>query len=897
MAEKSIRAALSTPFGAPLHIRELKMTEAISQPFRIELSLAADPGYSLPWSDVMGAKFHVVVTAPAGETHWDGVVEHFSAIGGDPTYLASFHATLVPRFALLRCNLTSRVFHQQTVRQIVEKVLGEHGIDFEFTVGDHPERNYCVQYQESDFAFVSRLLEEEGFSYVFEHRADGHKMRITDTPALKEPVGAYAFEPTTGDVDTSRIHFWSRTQQMRAAKATLWDSHFEKPLKNFAESGLAPDESTLGSTKHRLRFAANERLERREWPSFAAVKFDSVDRHGQSASNDLPAAVAQESRRLAAIRMEEHLADAVTFQGRSNVFSFHAGATFELKRSPDADGKHLIVRIEHTLHLPDPRAGAGDTTKYENSFTAVAGSCRYRPPRMIPRPRIDGVHPAIVVSGFANDDQQWNDTVRTDRFGRIRVRFPWADHQASCWVRSSQAWANRNTGAFHFPLVGDEVLVAYVDGCPDWPIVVGTVYNGDRPAPYPLPGEHPHSGIKSLQEYYIQGLRNLSIQAKEYKVERTGKGVTVRIGFPEDSSSSAVTTAIDSDIDNSRSTEAPIMPDSPRQRRLGSGAGGADSEDDGIGSGAGGSDGSEETNLSFFDFHVNGWSNMYVSGWREVNVGGDRRVTVGGNKALAVQNSGELHVFGDTTVLIDGGADLTVDEYSHFVLNGDETISADGYILEHWEALNTTSIEGDFERTVGVDTNGPDAVANTSVGDDFWTIKGNVNETVSGDLNVTVNQKRKFTIAGDMTVNCGNDYVVDSASSDTEKQDVYAGDAWVKRTGVQTKLNDPMGNVITAYFTVQTKQFLGPKFNIPLGGIYMEAVTGVQMGALFGLKMNGINTYLDLSINQWANVHAETAWLSTNQACYKIGLTDLQQMALKGETIALNSKTGPIVIV
>lgn len=882
MAGNSLNARLLTPFGEPFHIDDFRITEALSTPFEIELTLGlTTPGLALNWPEIIGATFRLELVLPEQDPQcFSGVVTRFLA----DSKINRYCATLSPQFALLSRNSRSRIFHSQSVKQIAELILREHGVPAVFKTSAHPERNYCVQYQESDFAFLSRLFEEEGFSYFFVHSASGHEIHIVDAPGSNPSKGAIAFDPAVGGTrQAARVFEWARVQEFRAGSASVLDSHFEQPRRNFAETSLAPTEVTAGANLHRLRQPANEKLERKEWPGLGGVKFDSVNRGGQNNSSDIGVLLAAETRRLAKIRLDEHLSEAIHFLGASDHAALVAGAVFELTNAGDSNGSYLVVRAQHTAQFPPNSAGANKSLRYENTFVAIPAARPFHPARVTPRPRIDGVHPAIVVSGFADDQTQWTELVRADRFGRVKVRFPWDDVECSGWVRVSQAWANQTSGFFHLPLIGDEVLVAFVDGSPDWPIIVGSVHNPERPTPYTMPDEISHSGIKSQQEYFIQGLKTLSLQANDYMVDRIGKGVTVKIGFP-DNQDRPITTAIDADIAESQNATPPRAIDRVGVQRIprnGSGASARNSQnqDDSRGSGAGGDDGRPEPDGPFYDQNVNGWMREHITGWKQESTGTIRQENVGGDHLLVVDAQGHETTIGDSTLTVDSGTSATVAGYVSELVFGDEVRTLTGYVLEHYQSYTTTTIKNDFVRSIK--------------GNETLAVTGDATLNVDGNLTLSVGGKRSYTVGGNMTINGKKDYVVNSASvpnsdlsGSVTKTDIY-GDGWAHKEGDDQKMYQKSNTVMC--YVLQNKQNLGPKISLVGASVYAEVVTGVQCGALFGLKSKGI-TGFDLCFNNLTNIHAETALVTSAVIQKEVAPAALASHAVVNEVQGLNRK-------
>ena len=403
----------------------------------------------------------------------------------------------MPKVWLLTRRVRSRVFQHKTVPEILTTVFQGYDTKQQFQ-GTYKPRDYCVQYNESDFSFASRLMEEEGMYYFFTHSDSGHQMELIDSPLnLDDIAGDSAtvyFRQNCRDLAEDEVVIqWRKSQEIRSGKYTLRDRNFEL-TSTLEASGTMLSTLSVGTVSHNLQIDGNSDLEIYNFPGGYATRFDDKDRTGgaQQTLND----VFDDSTRVAGLRMQEETVPAVTVRGVGTCRRFAAGAKFTLADHFDADGSYLLTRVDHLASVTDAYLGGStESFEYANNFECSPAALAYRPPRLTPKPRIEGSQTAVVVG-------QQGDEIFTDAHGRVKVQFYWDrdsgfDPDSSCWVRVGSLWAGKQWGAIHIPRVGQEVIVTFLDGDPDRPIIVGSVYNGENQPPYTLPDNKTQSGLKS----------------------------------------------------------------------------------------------------------------------------------------------------------------------------------------------------------------------------------------------------------------------------------------------------------------------------------------------------------------------------------------------------------------
>ena len=491
---------VATPLGEDaLLLIGFRGTEAVSGLFSFELDLLAPADAPVDFAAILGQPALVALDLPDGAVrHVHGIVARFRQGRTDGNFF-HYRAELVPTLWLLTRRTQSRIFQHLTVKQILAIVLD--GVPLEWsTVGDFAERDYCTQYRESDYAFAQRLMEEEGIYYYFRHAEGGHTLVLSDTPQGHADVPGRTEllfrQATEGEAaEESAVTGWEKSQEIRTGKFTLWDHHFELPHERLdAEKEIAPD-VTVGTVLHKLRVGPTAGLENYGYPGGYADWFDGVDRGGSEQAGDLKH-VFEQNRRMVGLRAQEEAAAAVRIAGESDCANLTSGHRFRLAEHGDGDGEYVVLGVTHDAATSGNYAsGDGVALRYANSFECLPAALAYRPERKTARPTVLGTQTAIVV-GPAGEE------IFTDKYGRVKVQFHWdrqgkRDADSSCWVRVATIWAGKGWGVIHIPRIGHEVVVDFLEGNPDRPIVIGSVYNADHMPPGDLPKEAMVSGLSS----------------------------------------------------------------------------------------------------------------------------------------------------------------------------------------------------------------------------------------------------------------------------------------------------------------------------------------------------------------------------------------------------------------
>jgi type VI secretion system secreted protein VgrG len=468
--------AVDTPLGKDvLLLHEITGYEAISRLFSYDLSLLAYENDSICFKDIVGQKVSITFRLPDGTPRYiSGYVSRFTQGETDDRTFTHYHAEVVPWLWFLTRQADCRIFQNLAVPDIISQVFNLFPFkDFRLSLqNSYPQLEYCVQYRETSFNFVSRLMEECGIFYYFDHSTQGkHTMVLADQsstlPACPNSPISYGSQ-VGGLEDPEVLDNWDVGQELRTGKYSVTDYNFTTP-----STSLLANDPTI------VDLAASQGLELFDYPGLHTTK-DQGDT-------------------VAKLRMQEEEAGHMVISATGNCRGAMSGYSFELKNHDrsDQNTNYVITEVRHYASAGDTYTTAGTTRDetYSNHLSCVPASVAYRPPRVTPKPFVQGPQPALVV-GKAGEE------IWVDKYGRVIVQFYWdrlgqKNENSSCWVRVSQPWAGGNWGAMWIPRIGQEVLVSFLEGDPDRPIITGRVYNADQMPPYTLPDYQTRSTFQS----------------------------------------------------------------------------------------------------------------------------------------------------------------------------------------------------------------------------------------------------------------------------------------------------------------------------------------------------------------------------------------------------------------
>ena len=465
--------SIDTPLGPDkLLLKGFRGSEGISRLFRFELDLRSeDPG--IPLADIIGKNVTLTLKqVDATPRYFNGVISRFGQ-GVSEERFTSYHAEMVPWLWFLTRTADCRIFQNKTIPDIIKQIFSGLGFnDFSDSLkATYETREYCVQYRESDFNFVSRLMEEYGIFYFFKHEEGKHTLVLADDPTTNVDCPGQSdfrlYINPSAVLDEDVVNGWQAEQELRTGKYSLTDYNFETPHSSLLVTTATVD--TVGGNS----------------------QFDTYDYPGKYLTHG-------DGQSLTKIRMQEEESVHLVIHGTSNARSMASGYKFTLKEHyrDDMNVSYLLTDIEHvgsTTAYGNSREPMQDS--YSNFFKCIPYTVPFRPLRVTPRPTVRGPQPAVVVGPSGEE-------IYTDKYGRIKVQFFWDregknDENSSCWMRVSQIWAGKNWGVLFLPRIGQEVMVDFLEGDPDQPLVTGSVYNADQMPPYPLPDQMTQSVIKT----------------------------------------------------------------------------------------------------------------------------------------------------------------------------------------------------------------------------------------------------------------------------------------------------------------------------------------------------------------------------------------------------------------
>ncbi len=538
---------VDSPLGTDvLLIRGFSGEEGVSRLFRFQLNLFAENHKNVVFDRVLGQKVTLTLELPGDQfRYFNGIVRCISR-GARGTDFTDYYAEIVPQFWLLTKRVQSRIFQRKTVPDILKKVL--EGLDTSFEIqGKFEPREYCVQYHESDYDFASRLMEEEGIYYFFKHDSGSHKMVLANTPQSHPDLpfdNTAIYEEVVGEQrEDLRVTKWVKQQELRSGKYTLWDHCFELPHKHLEADKETLDSVQVGRTSHKLKVGSNEKLELYEYPGEYAKRFDGINKGGGEQPAELQK-IFEDNKRTVGIRMQQEETPALTIQGWSDCRHLMSGYKFTLERHFSDDGAYAITWIRHDCEQGETYRTSHDpgALHYRNEFTCIPMAHPFRPPRVTPKPIVPGSQTAVVVGPGGEE-------IFVDKYSRVKVQFHWDregknDSDSSCWIRVGTSWAGKQWGAIHIPRIGQEVIVDFLEGDPDRPLVTGSVYNADMMPPYKLPDNKTVSTLKSRstkggsastyneirmedkkdkEQLFIHAQKNMDVRVKEEYREWVGK--------------------------------------------------------------------------------------------------------------------------------------------------------------------------------------------------------------------------------------------------------------------------------------------------------------------------------------------------------------------------------------
>jgi type VI secretion system secreted protein VgrG len=655
--------------SSELVFARMSHVEQLSQPFHGEIALLCDSGDLNP-DETLGKPLTVslATTDTTAVRYFSGVVTEFEQSGYNDRF-HEYRAVIRPWFWLLTRTADCRIFQDMSVPDIFKQVCRQAGFgDFDLRLNaTYGALEYCVQYRETDFNFLSRLLEREGIFYFFEHSEDKHVMVLLDDAGDCKAITGYdsvPFYPATGPGAPSRerdhLQTWSFQKTFLPATFSSRDYNYEKPT-------MTPEGTSSVS-----RAYENSKYEVYDYPAEAYPNLDSrtVDR-------------------VAKLRVQELQVPQMIARGSGDAAGLAAGHVFKLTGHPrdSLNIQYLVTAISVDLTAPAYHAGAGGAEmQFSIAMEGVDAREPYRPARVTPKPMIHGTQTAVVVGAPGAE-------IHTDEQGRIRVQFHWdrkgkMDDKSSCPVRVAQIWAGSAWGALYIPRVGQEVVVSFLEGDPDRPIVIGSVYNGVNKAPYALPDNKTQSGIRSNSSPGGNGSNELRFEDKkgsELVYLHAQKDRTIGVENDEDHSvghdrkktvKNDETTSIGKDRTESVGGSESISIDKDRLENVTGGETIAIGKDYSLTI----SGGRTVAVTKDESISVTGGRTDQVTKDEQVSIGKKRSQSVGDDDTLSVGKKLAIDA-GEEVEIVTGSASITMKQDGTITLKGkDITLSGDGDI-------------------------------------------------------------------------------------------------------------------------------------------------------------------------------------------------------------------------
>jgi type VI secretion system secreted protein VgrG len=679
--------------GTDVAFERMSGDEVLGRPFEYTVDLLSTRG-DLTIEDALGKPLTVVVETEAEPRNFNGIVARFAQVGWTGRHFR-YRALLRPWLWLLSRSSNSRIFQNKTIPDILAAVFDAHGFSGDVDDGRLDRDNYkpveyLVQYNETDFNFVSRLMEQAGITYHFTHTAGRHTLVMSNGLLTEKIPGLGTIPYFSGDSGTdalghTHISDWSIGVQVSSAAYAAKEFDFQNPK--------APLLSVLSSPKP----GGDSKLELFEYP-------------GQYIDDNLRQAYVTR-------RLEEAQEDHTLSQGTSNARALRPGLCFSLADHPwDALNKeYLVTAASYSLVSNAQVTGEAEAEEdFVCHFSAVDSKTIYRTPALTPKSRVQGPQTATVVGDKGQE-------IWTDKFGRVKVQFHWDregqnDEKSSCWVRVSQIWAGTKWGGIHIPRIGQEVIVDFLEGDPDRPIITGRVYNNDNMPPYDLPANATQSGIKSRSS--MKGAPN-NFNELRFEDKKGSEQVYVQA---EKDLQTLVKNDESREVDHDRTTEI--------------------KNDETVTVGGN----RTETVQKNESITINGARTENVAKDESISIGGSRSETVAKSESVSIGGARSLSVAKDDSTSVDGAQTLEVAK--------DQTITVSGGRAGSISKDDSLTIDGKLSIQVAKDGAiqiGKKLVIDVSdeitiqTGDATISMKKNGDITIKGK-NVTVDASGKANI-------------------------------------------------------------------------------------------------------------------------------------------------------
>jgi type VI secretion system secreted protein VgrG len=463
---------LITPLGADvLLFNRMHGAEELSRISEFSIDALSKRG-DISLDEILAKNVTIKVELPDDKVrHFNGFVTRFAQVGMHGRHHL-YRATVRPWLWFLTRTADCRIFQDMMATDIIKKVFQDHPIaDFELkTTLSFPKREYCVQYRETDYNFVSRLMEEEGMYFFFKYKEGKNTLVIADAYSAHQTFEGYGEIPfveveRTSRIEKEYIHEWDFTREVQPGKYVIDDFDFKKP-------------------------AVDLEVKRNEKRSHDHADEEIYDFPGNYLTTG-------DGNQLVKVRLEELQARFEVARGRTNARGVCVGSLFKLTGQPrkDQNKEYLVLSAEYDMEYSEYESMESAGAEFGCRFRVMESKQPFRAQRLTPEPIVQGPQTAVVVGPKGEE-------IYTDKYGRVKVQFHWdrygkSDENSSCWIRVAHPWAGKNWGMVAIPRIGQEVIVDFLDGNPSYPMIIGRVYNADQMPPYDLPANKTQTGAKS----------------------------------------------------------------------------------------------------------------------------------------------------------------------------------------------------------------------------------------------------------------------------------------------------------------------------------------------------------------------------------------------------------------
>ncbi len=700
---------ISTPLGEDVLLFHcMSAREELSRLSEFSIDLLSERR-DINLDEIMGKNVTVKLELPDDQVRFfNGYVTRFAQGRSHGRYY-TYHTIVRPWLWFLTRTSDCRIFQEMTVPDIIKKVFDEHSVaDVTFELsGNYRVWEYCVQYRETDFNFASRLMEQEGIYYYFKHQDGRHTLIIADSYTVHSAVEGYQQIPFIltdrfARSEQEHIDDWNFAREIQPGRYVLDDFNFKTP---------SLDLQTHTKITHKHELADYEMF---DYPGIYTV----ID----------------EGEHYVKTRLEEIHAQYECAYAKSNARGITVGSLFKLTghTRTDQNREYLTIKASYDLKYTEYEAmeeGGGST--YSCGFTAMNSSQPFRPQRTTPKPFVQGPQTAIVV-GKAGEE------IWTDEYGRVKLQFHWdrdgkKDQNASCWVRVAQVWAGKNWGWMTVPRIGQEVIVDFLEGDPDRPIITGRVYNAEQMPPWALPANKTQSGIltrsspggsaananelrfedkKGSEQVYLHAEKNQNIEVENDETHWVGHDRSKTIDHDETSHIKHDRTET---VDNNETITIGVN----RTEQVGAN--------------------------------------------ESITIGSNRTKSVGASETVSVALQ-RTHAVGiNETIAIGAAQEVAIGAFQVVAIGAYQTVNVGGYQSVNVGVNQTTTVGTAQSVTVGT---------NQSInvgGNQNESVSGNASKSVKGNDALSVDGNRGANIKGDDSAKVGKNLVIDAGDSVTIK--------------------------------------------------------------------------------------------------------------------------------